>query len=76
MLAHYVEWHLRQALKPILFDLKAAAAPERTSIVAKAKRSKASDLHRTDDGLPVHDSRSLLQAHHHDAGRWRTGIRT
>jgi transposase len=43
MLAYYLEWHMRQALKPILFDDhdKAAADAARTSIVAKAKRSTA-----------------------------------
>jgi transposase len=42
MLAYYLEWHMRQALKPILFDdhAKAAAEAARTSIVAKAKRSR------------------------------------
>jgi transposase len=66
MLAYYLEWHMRQALKPILFDDhdKAAAETARTSIVAKAKRSKAADrkalTKRTDDGLPVHSFRSLL----------------
>ena len=65
-LAYYLEWHMRQALKPILFDDhdKAAAEAARTSIVAKAKRSKAADrkalTKRTDDGLPVHSFRSLL----------------
>jgi hypothetical protein len=66
MLAYYVEWHMRQVLKPILFDDhdKAAADAVRTSIVAKAKRSKAAErkalTKRTDDGLPVHSFRSLL----------------
>src|SRR6516165_6427994 len=66
MLAYYVEWHMRQALKPILFDDhdKADADAARTSIVAKDKRSKAADrkarTKRTDDGLPVHSFRSLL----------------
>ena len=66
MLSYYVEWHMRQALKPILFDDhdKADADAARTSIVAKAKRSKAADrkarTKRTDDGLPVHSFRSLL----------------
>jgi transposase len=65
-LAYYLEWHMRQALKPILFDdhHKAAAEAARSSIVAKAKRSKAADrkalTKRTDDGLPVHSFRSLL----------------
>src|SRR5947208_608327 len=66
MLAYYLEWHMRQALKPILFDDhdKAAADAARTSIVAKADLSKASD-HKaatklTPDGLPVHSYRSFL----------------
>jgi len=66
MLAYYVEWHMRQALKPILFDDhdKAAAEAARASIVAKAERSYAADrkaaTKRTHDGLPVHSFRSLL----------------
>jgi transposase len=66
MLAYYLEWHMRQALKPILFDHhdKQAAETARSSIVAKAQRSKAADrkaaTKRTDDGLPVHSFRSLL----------------
>jgi hypothetical protein len=66
MLAYYLEWHMHQALKPILFDDhdKAAADADRTSIVAKAQRSKAADhkaaTKHTPDGLPVHSFRSLL----------------
>jgi hypothetical protein len=66
MLAYYLEWHMRQALKPILFDDhdKPATEAARTSIVAKAKRSMAAErkalTKRTDDGLPVHSFRSLL----------------
>jgi transposase len=66
MLAYYLEWHMRQALKPILFDDhdKPAAEAARASIVAKAKRSTAAKrkalTKRTDDGLPVHSFRSLL----------------
>ncbi len=66
MLAYYLEWHMRQALKPILFDDhdKQAAEIARRSIVAKAQRSKAADrkaaTKHTDDGLPVHSFRSLL----------------
>ena len=66
MLAYYLEWHMRQALKPILFDdhdPKAAEAA-RSSIVAKAQRSQAAHrkaaTRHTDDGLPVHSFRSLL----------------
>ena len=66
MLAYYVEFHMRRALAPILFDDhdRAAAAAERASIVAPAKRSPAARrkvaTRRTDDGLPVHSFRSLL----------------
>ncbi|MBL8670208.1 MAG: IS1634 family transposase [Alphaproteobacteria bacterium] len=66
MLAYYVEWHMRRALAPILFDDhdKPAAAAERASIVAPARRSPAARrkaaTKRTEDGLPVHSFRSLL----------------
>src|SRR6516225_6709415 len=66
MLACYVEWHMRQKLKSILFDDhdKAAADAARPSIVAKAERSAAAQRKArnrcTDDGLPVHSLRSLL----------------
>jgi transposase len=66
MLAYYVEFHMRQLLAPILFDDhdRAAAAAERTSIVAPAKRSPAAKRkvasRRTDDGWPVHSFHSLL----------------
>ena len=66
MLAYYLEWHMRQALKPILFDDHDPQAAEaaRSSIVAKAQRSEAAHrkaaTKRTDDGLPVHSFRSLI----------------
>jgi hypothetical protein len=66
MLAYYVEWHMRQKLKPILFDDhdKAAADAARPSVVAKAQRSEAAQRKArnrcTDDSLPVHSFRSLL----------------
>jgi transposase len=66
MLAYYLEWHMRQALKPILFDDhdKEAADAARGSIVAKADRSEAAkrkiSTKRTDDNLPVHSFQSLL----------------
>jgi transposase len=66
MLAYYLEWHMRGALRPILFDDhdKPAAQAARSSIVAKAERSDAADrkaaTRRTHDGLPVHSFRSLL----------------
>ena len=66
MLAYYLEWHMRQALAPILFDdhQRAEAAAARSSIVAPAQRSKAAHrkaaTKRTADGLPVHNFQSLL----------------
>jgi hypothetical protein len=66
MLAYYLEWHMRQALAPILFDdhQRAEAAAARSSIVAPAQRSKAARrkaaTKRTADGLPVHSFQSLL----------------
>lgn len=66
MLAYYVEFHMRRALAPILFDDRDrdAAAAERASIVAPAERSPAARrkvaTRRTDDGLPVHSFRTLL----------------
>jgi transposase len=67
MLAYYVEWHMRQALAPILFDDDdpQAAAAARQSIVGPAQRSaKAKSkeaLKRTEDGLPVHSFQTLLK---------------
>jgi hypothetical protein len=66
MLAYYVEWHMRQALKPILFDDhdRPAAETARHSIVAKATRSDAAlrkaATKRTNDDLPVHSFQSLI----------------
>ncbi|HSC00498.1 MAG TPA: IS1634 family transposase [Gemmatimonadales bacterium] len=66
MLAYYLEWHMRQALAPILFAEHdpAAGAAQRASPVAKAQPSPAArrkaKTKRTDDGLPVHSFRSLL----------------
>jgi hypothetical protein len=66
MLAYYLEWHMRQALTPILFDDhdRAHAEAQRNSPVAKAKVSAAARrkaaTKRTEDGMPVHSFRSLL----------------
>ena len=67
MLACHVEWHLRERLKPMLFDDDdpAAAARERASIVAPAQSSPAALRKRssklTANGGPVHSFRSLLR---------------
>lgn len=66
MLAYYLEWHMRQALAPILFDDHDRAAGEalRSSPVAKAEPSpdakRKAKKKRTDDGQPVHSFRTLL----------------
>lgn len=67
MLAYYVEWHMRRALAPILFDDHAPDAGEalRKSVVAPAQRSpQALDKarrKRTPEGHPVHSFHTLLQ---------------
>jgi transposase len=67
MLAYYVQWHLRERLKPMLFDdeFVEQANTTRPSPVAKARRSahaKAKDASkRTEEDLPVHSLRTLLQ---------------
>src|ERR1700736_6627129 len=67
MLACHVEWHMRERLKPRLFDDDdlTAAARERASIVAPAQpspaalRKRASKL--TANGGPVHSFQTLLR---------------
>ncbi len=67
MLAYYVEWHMRQALAPILFEdeEKEAAEALRDSIVSPAQRSpvaKAKDkTKRTMDDFPTHSFTTLLK---------------
>jgi transposase len=67
MLSYYVEWHMRRALAPILFedDDPQAAAAARKSMVGPAERSskaKSKDfLKRTEDGTPVHSFQTLLK---------------
>jgi hypothetical protein len=67
MLACHVEWHMRERLKPMLFDDDdpAAAARERASIVAPAQSSPAALRKRasklTANGCPVHSFHSLLR---------------
>ena len=66
MLAYYVEWHMKQALAPMLFedDDRVAAKELRESVVAPAKRSMSAmrkiRTGKTSEGLPVHSFRSLL----------------
>jgi len=66
MLAYYVEWHMRRALAPILFDDDDREAGEalRSSVVAPSERSPAARRKaaskRTQDGLPVSSLQTLI----------------
>jgi hypothetical protein len=66
LLAYYLQWHLRRALAPLLFDDhdRAAAAMQRASPVAAARVSPAAvakaRTRRSDDDRPVHSWRTLL----------------
>jgi hypothetical protein len=70
LLACHVEWHMRERLKPMLFDDDdpAGAARERASIVAPAQpspaalRKRASKL--TANGGPVHSFHSSARPRH------------
>jgi hypothetical protein len=66
VLAYYVEWHMRRALAPVLFDDddKSGADALRASIVAPAQRSqraraKASQK-KSEDGMPIHSFQTLM----------------
>jgi transposase len=67
MLAYYVEWHLRRALAPLLFDDEDQATAEalRPSVVAPARRSPRAlrklTTQRSESGSPVHSFQSLLR---------------
>lgn len=67
VLAYYVEWHMRQALAPLLFDdeelnndrkVRDPVAPAKPSRSARKKKTKRTGT----DGLPVHSFETLLQA--------------
>lgn len=67
VLAYYVEWHMRQALAPLLFEDEELAqnrktrdpvAPAQPSPTAQQKKAR----HLTADGLPIHSFHTLLAA--------------
>jgi len=66
MLAYYVEWHMRGALAPMLFEDhdRAGAEALRDSVVAPAKRSLSAvrkiRTGKTRDGFPVHSFQTLM----------------
>jgi len=66
MLAYYVEWHMRRALAPMLFQdecvptdrqVRDPVAKPEASASAKAKKSRKT----TADGLPVHSFHTLME---------------
>jgi hypothetical protein len=65
-LAYYVEWHMRKALAPLLFDdEKVTEEPsEKSSVVAPSKRSKKARAKaatkKTSEKLPVHSFRTMI----------------
>ena len=67
MLAYHVEWYMRRALAPMLFDdeHKDEAEALRESVVAKAQRSpqakKKDQTKKNADGQPIQSFRDLLR---------------
>ena len=66
MLAYYVEWHMREAWRELLFADTEQQAKAMRDPVAPVKRSQAAldkvASHQLDDGAPVHSFRTLLDA--------------
>lgn len=66
MLAYYVEWHMRDAWCPLLFDDEDQAAKKVRDPVAPAKRSIAAETKartkRTKTGAQVHSFQTLLKS--------------
>ena len=64
VLAYYVEWHLREAWRDLLFADPDQAAKATRDPVAPAVRSKAAQAkasyHTLDDGTPTHSFATLL----------------
>ena len=64
MLAYYVEWHLREAWRELMFADADQQAKTTRDPVAPARRSKAAlakvARHALDDGTPVHSFATLL----------------
>lgn len=64
MLAYYVEWHLRQVWRELLFADEDQAAKAERDPVAPARRSEAAERkaqHRArEDGSPAHSLRTLF----------------
>ncbi len=65
MLAYYVEWHMREAWRPLLFADEDQLAKTTRDPVAAAKRSAAAQAkassHLLDDATPAHSFSTLQQ---------------
>jgi transposase len=65
MLAYYVEWHMREAWRELMFADTDQRAKATRDPVAPAKRSKAAlakaARHTLDDGTPAHSFATLLE---------------
>ena len=65
MLAYYVEWHMIEAWRALLFADEDQKAKQHRDPVAPAKRSAKAELkaltHTLDDGSPAHSFRTLLE---------------
>lgn len=64
MLAYYVEWHMRQAWKDLMFTDEDQSAKQVRDPVAPAKRSKdalkKAQTHTLEDGSPTHSFQTLM----------------
>jgi hypothetical protein len=64
MLAYYVEWHMREAWRELMFADTGQAAKTTRDPVAPAQRSRAAldkvAHHMLDDGTPVHSFSTLM----------------
>lgn len=65
MLAYYIEWHLIEAWRPLLFTDEDQAAKAKRDPVAPAERSEEALqkvlTHTLPDGTPAHSFRTLLE---------------
>jgi transposase len=67
MLAYHLQWHLINALKPVLFEDEVPGGGHRSSPVAKARRSATAEAKAADkttpapEALPIHSLATLLK---------------
>jgi len=65
MLAYYVEWHMREAWRPLLFADEDQQAKRHRDPIAPAQRSAPAEdkalTHTLPDGSPVHSFRTLIE---------------